>query len=100
MVGSCKHLGAATGAQTPVTDQTPSVQEAVGVPAKPVLHLGVHVTPLAEFATQSPCAPFITTGKPLQGLGLHVPAVAHTPFSQVALNVPENPVLHYRVRIE
>lgn len=46
-VGIVRQRGAMTAAQIPVTVQAPASQVAEGVPAKSVLHVSMHVVPLA-----------------------------------------------------
>jgi hypothetical protein len=89
MEGRVGHEGPAVLAQTPVTDQTPREHEASGVPAKPGLHVGVHVVPEAESATQSPVVPSATVGRPEQGSAEQVPELVHAELVQVAERVPE-----------
>lgn len=75
------------GLQLPETPHVPAVQRAESPEAVyPELHDGVHDVPEADPATQFPPPPFVTVGKPAQGLGRHEPVATHDPAVQVSPN--------------
>jgi hypothetical protein len=83
----------------PEVVQDPRLHVADKVPMYPELHVGVHVVPVAEFATQVPAPEFAMSGSPEQDVLVHVPVELHTALEHVAERVPVYPLKQTGVQI-
>jgi len=95
--GAVRHCSAVFKEHDPLFVHTPELQVELRDPLYPELHIGIQVVPEAEGITQFPlpafemakaavhCAPVLIT---------QLPVFDQVPELQVALRVPEYPVLH------